>query len=267
MLPSSGMDQGDRGPLFGKRILVPRAEEQAAETARDLAERGAEPILVPVVAFGPPPDPAALDRALGSAGTYEVIAFTSANGVRCVFDALRKCGLDGSAFGSARIAAIGPATAEALAERGVRADVVAAESRGEGLAQAILAHAPKRVLIAQAKVARAALADALRDAGVLVDVVAAYQTRPADPSNVGPVKASLLAGQIDAVLFTSSSTVKHLLDALGDRAVDMFAGTAVACIGPVTAETARDCGLRVDVVAEKYTLAGLMDALERYFAR
>jgi uroporphyrinogen III methyltransferase / synthase len=261
------MAHGDRGPLFGKRILVPRGEEQAAETAGDLRARGAEPVLAPVLAFGPPPDPAALERAVKAMGTYDVVAFTSANGVIRVFDVLRKSGLGAGAFGGARVAAIGPATAEELFERGVRADIVAGESRAEGLARAILATLPKRVVVMQALVAREALPNALRAAGVEVDVVAAYQTKPPDPSVVDPVKADLLAERIDAVLFTSSSTVTHLVDALGDRAADLLSETVVACIGPVTAETVRERGLRADVIAPEHTLRGLVDALERYFAR
>jgi uroporphyrinogen-III synthase len=260
------MVPGDGGSLFGKRVLVPRSEEQAADTARDLRARGAEPVLAPVLAFGPPPDPAALERAAEAMGTYDVVAFTSANGVHSVFDVIDRRRLD-LAFGTARVAAIGPATAEALFDNGIRADIVAGESRGEGLARAILATLPKRVLVMQALVAREALPTALRAAGVEVDVVAAYETKPADRSVVDPVKADLLAERIDAVLFTSSSTVTYLTDALGESAADLLSGTVVACIGPVTAETARERGLRVDVTAQEYTLAGLLDALERHFAR
>lgn len=267
MLPSWTMVPGHGGSLFGKRILVPRSEEQAADTARDLRARGAEPVLAPVLAFGPPPDPAALERAVTSMGTYDVIAFTSVNGVHSVFEVIDRIGADKSRLGGVRFAAIGPATAEALFDHGVHADVVAVESRGEGLARAILAVAPKRVLIAQALVARDALPSALRAAGVDVDVVAAYETRPAGPSVIEMVRTDLLADRIDAVLFTSSSTVAHLLDALGENAADLLSGTVVACIGPVTAETARERGLRADVIAQEYTLVGLLDALERHFAR
>jgi uroporphyrinogen III methyltransferase / synthase len=267
MLPSCAMAHGERGSLSGRRVLVPRGEEQGTQTARELRARGAEPILAPVLAFGPPPDPGALERAVDAMDTYDIVAFTSANGVRSLFEALGKRGPDARALGSGRVAAVGPATAEALLERGVRADIVAGESRGEGLARAILATHPKRVLIAQALVAREALPDALRAAGVQVDVVAAYQTRPAELSIVDPLKADLLAGQMDAVLFTSSSTVTCLMDALGERAVDLLSGTVVACIGPVTAATARERGLRPDVIAAECTMADLLDALERHFAR
>jgi uroporphyrinogen III methyltransferase / synthase len=259
MAPSGGKS------LAGKRVLVPRSKEQAAETARDLIARGAEPVLTPVLAFCPPPDRAGLERAVMTMGTYDVVGFTSANGVQAVFDVLEDKGLDAGAFGGACVAAVGPATAEALVERGVRPGIVAVESRAEGLARAILAVRPRRVLLAQALVAREALAEALRAAGVEVDVVAAYQTCPADRSLVQPVEADLFARRIDAVLFTSSSTVTHLVQALGERALDLLSETTIACIGPVTAETARERGLRVDVTAEKYTMAGLLDALERYY--
>jgi len=266
MLPWRAMAPGSRGSLSGKRVLVPRREEQAAETVRDLLARGAEPVVVPALAIGPPPDPAALERAVKAMGTYDVVAFTSANGVSSVFDVIAKNRID-LAFGTARLAAIGPATAEALFDNGVRADIVAVESRAEGLAQAILETRPKRVLLLQALVAREVLPDALRAAGVEVDVVAAYQTRASAPSVFEQVRADLLADRIDAVMFTSSSTVTHVTDALGERAADLLSETVVACIGPVTAEMARERGLRVDVTAEKYTVAGLLDALERHFAR
>jgi uroporphyrinogen III methyltransferase / synthase len=267
MLPSCAMVSGHGGSLCGKRVLVPRGETQAADAARDLRARGAEPVLAAVLAFGPPPDLAGLKRAIAAIGTYDVVAFTSANGVRSVFDLLRKSGNDAGGFGGVRFAAVGSATAEALFDQGVRADILAVEFRGEGLARAIVASSPKRVLVAQALIARNALANDLRAAGVEVDVVAAYETHAADPSAIGPVKEDLVADRIDAVLFTSSSTVTHLMDALGERAAELLSGTVVACIGPVTAETARERGLRADVIAAEYTLAGLLDALERHFAR
>jgi uroporphyrinogen III methyltransferase/synthase len=263
----------DRLPLFGKRIVVTRPEHQADETAGAIRDRGAEPVLVPAIAIGDPPDPAALERSLAALGTYDVVAFTSANGVDRAMDVLARTHRDARAFGGALVAAIGPGTEAALTRRGIFADVVAKEFRGEGLARSILEAlsgrsktGAKRVLLLRALVARDALPDALRAAGIEVDVTAVYETRGASPPSIAKLAADLEAGTIDAVTFTSSSTVTELCHALGARAGALLAKAVVAVIGPITAETAREHGVRVDVSAEPYTVAGLLDALERHFA-
>jgi uroporphyrinogen III methyltransferase/synthase len=263
----------DRLPLFGKRIVVTRPEHQAEETAVEIRERGAEPILVPAIAIGPAPDSAAVARSLEALASYDVVAFTSANGVDRTMDALAAARRDARAFGPARLAAIGPGTEAALARRGLFSDIVATEFRGEGLARSILESLEsrsrgnvKRVLVLRAKVARDALPDALRAAGIHVDVTAVYETLPAMAAAVEKLASDLEAGAIDAVTFTSSSTVTELCRALGPRAAALLGKAAVAVIGPVTAETAREHALRVDVSAEPYTVAGLLDALERHFA-
>lgn len=264
----------DELPLFGKRIVVTRPEHQAEETAREIRERGAEALVVPAISIGPPPDPALLERSLTLLDSYDVVAFTSANGVDRVMDALAGSRRDARAFGRALVAAIGPGTEGALARRGIVADVVAQDFRGEGLADSILdalsrragGAAKRRALLLRALVARDVLPDALRAAGVEVDVTAVYQTRPASHAAVEALASDLDARTIDAVTFTSSSTVSELCRALGPRAAELLGKTVVAVIGPITAETAQGHGLRVDVSAEPYTLAGLLDALERHFA-
>ncbi|HEX9295392.1 MAG TPA: uroporphyrinogen-III C-methyltransferase [Polyangiaceae bacterium] len=264
----------DQQPLFGKRILVTRPEHQAEETAREIRDRGAEAVVVPAIAIAPPPDPAALEQALTSLDAYDLVAFTSANGVDRVMDALSRSRRDGRAFGRALVAAIGPGTEAALSGRGLIADVVAKEFRGEGLAASISdalsrhrASRPQpRVLILRALVARDALPTALRAAGFEVDVVAAYETRPAPRAAIEALSSELENGNIDAVTFTSSSTVRELAAALGPRARELLDRATIAVIGPVTAETARELGLRIDVCAEEYTVSGLLDALERHFA-
>jgi uroporphyrinogen III methyltransferase/synthase len=179
-------------------------------------------------------------------------------------------GGDARAFAATRLAAIGPATAAALERHGLRADVVAREFRGEGLAEEMLAAIVRtgskgRVLIARAARARDALPDALRAADCTVDVVAAYETRPAAREAVDRLVAAFEAGNVDAVTFTSSSTVEHLCDALGARAADVLGTTRIASIGPVTSATARARGLRVDVEAAPYTLPALIGALARSY--
>jgi uroporphyrinogen III methyltransferase/synthase len=271
--PEPALRWFERRPLFGKRVLVTRAREQAGGTAELLREFGAEPWVVPTIDLRPPADPEPLARALRvlRSGGYDWAAFTSANGVERAWEGLLASGGDARAFGGTRLAAIGPATARALELRGLRPDVVSKVFRGEGLASAILeaiaaGPAPVRVLLARAR-RRDALPEALRAAGHRVDVVAAYETHPAPPETVEAVAAELERGRVDAVLFTSSSTVENLSDRLGGgaRAASLLARARVASIGPVTTETAVSLGIRVDLTAESYTVPGLLEALARSY--
>lgn len=256
----------DTQPLFGRRVLVPRAREQAESTARALRERGAEPLVAPLIAIEPPPDGAALTAAVGALATYDWVVFTSANGVARTLAELARQGRDARAFGRAQIAAIGPKTAAALGAGGLRADLVAEEYVGESLATALLARvtAPCKVLLLRALVARDALPDALRAAGHDVEVVAAYRTTTPASSEA---EAWLAEGRVDAVLFTSSSTVTSLTSLLGARAHELLAGVALASIGPITSATLRGEGLEPSVTASEHTVSGLLDALEASMAR
>jgi uroporphyrinogen III methyltransferase/synthase len=266
--PDDALRWFERRPLFGKRVLVTRARDQAGAAADLLREEGAEPVVVPTIELRPPADPAPLARALDGlrTGLYAWVAFTSANGVEKTWEALLARGADARAFGASRLAAIGPATARALEGRGLRADVVAKEFRGEGLADEMrkaLGGEGARVLLARAARARDALPDALREAGCEVDVVAAYETHPPPRETVEALVRELESGRVDAVTFTSSSTVDHLCDLLGARAGVLLDRPHIACIGPVTADTARARGLRVDVTAAEYTVPGLIHSLAR----
>jgi len=262
----------DKLPLFGKRILVTRPEHQAQDTARAIRERGAEPVIVPAIEIVPPPDVQGFERHLDNLGLYDVVAFTSANGVERTMEALQAKRRDARAFGRAMVAAIGPGTESALSLRGVVADVVAQEFRGEGLAASILEALAKRnqttgkVLLLRALVARDALPTLLRAAGLEVDIVPAYETKPAARATIEALAGDLAAGKIDVVTFTSSSTVRELCLALGPRAGELLSKSVVASNGPVTTETAREHGLTVQVSADEYTVPGLLDALERHFA-
>ena len=255
-------------PLFGKRVLVTRAREQAGSLAALLRDEGAAPLVVPTIEIRPPSDPEPMARALESlkAGRYDWAVFTSANGVDCTWAALAASGADARAFGASRLAAIGPATARALESRGLRADIVAKEFRGEGLVAEMLrsqiGRRQERVLLARAARARDLLPDSLRAAGCKVDAVSAYETHPPPRATIDGLVRDLEAGHVDAVTFTSSSTVDHLCDLLGAPSIALLARVPrVACIGPVTADTARARGLRVDVIADEYTVPGLVRAL------
>lgn len=252
-------------PLFGKRVLITRPEGQSDEMAEALRDQGAEPVELPTVQIVPPTDPARLTRHVLRAGSYAWAIFTSVNGVDAVFEVIEREGLDARLFGGVRIAAIGPATSAALARHGVRADVVPAEFRGEAVAEAIFARDPdltnKRVLIPRAEVAREILPEMLRARGAHVDVVPAYRTLPVPPEGFAAIRERLAQGAIDIVAFTSSSTVERLVEGLGDAARRLLATPQVACIGPITADTARRLGLTPHVVAETYTAPGLVTAL------
>lgn len=256
-------------PLFGKRILVTRAREQAGSAARLLRERGADPVLMPTIEIHPPSDPALLiDAVANLRERYAWVILTSANGAEKLWAEVRRQGKDARVFGGAKIAAIGPATAAALETCGLTADLVAKEHKGEALAAELLAAMGEerpRVLVARAEVARDVLPDTLRAAGCTVDVVPTYKTRSPPRALLEALAALLEAGEVDAVTFTSSSTVEHLCDALEARAPALLARTCVASIGPITSQTARSRGLEVQVEAKAYTMPGLVEALEQHF--
>jgi len=240
-------------PLFGRRIVVTRAREQASGLVERLQDLGAATVELPVIEIAEPADGGAgLREAARRLGDYDWVAFTSANAVTRFFSALGDVGADTRALGGRRVAAIGPGTAEALAGAGVRADVVPERFVAESLLEAF-PPGPGRVLLPRAAVARDALPAGLAGRGFAVDVVEAYRTvvgRPAPESLTA-------AGGADAVTFTSSSTVTNYLAVAGDVPVP----PVVACIGPITADTARAAGLTVDVVAAEHTIDGLVRAL------
>jgi uroporphyrinogen III methyltransferase/synthase len=264
----------DRKPLFGWRVLVTRPRGQEHGLSRALRDAGAEPIAIPTIRIAPPEDPGPLRRAAHQAGDYDAVVFTSANGVGAFFGALAETGGDARRLGRARVAAIGPATAEALADRGVRADVVPAEFRGEAAAAAILADLGDRargarVLLPRALVAREVLPEVLRGAGARVDVVPAYRTLGPDAADAERLRSLLAAREVDAVTLTSSSTAERLCEALGGPgpAAAALDGVTLASIGPITTATAERLGLRVAVSAAEYTAPGLLAALEAHAAR
>jgi uroporphyrinogen III methyltransferase/synthase len=254
----------DSQPLFGKRVLVPRSAAQAQATAVALRERGAEPVVFPLIAIDDPPDCEPLRCAISELASYRWVLFTSKNGVERLFSQLSALGRDARAFGAAKIGVIGPGTADALRSRGVIADLEAREHIGEALADAVIAEGGSgRVLIPRALEAREALPQALRQARFEVDVVPAYRTRRVASERAGEL-AELLDREIDVILLTASSTVRALVEALGDRAADLVGRATLASIGPVTTRTAVELGLRVDVTGDEYTVEGLLDALERH---
>jgi uroporphyrinogen III methyltransferase/synthase len=262
----------DRQPLFGKRVLVTRPDDRALGIARLLRDEGAEALCIPAIRLLPPEDPAPLRAAVAGARTYDWIVFTSASGVSAFFAEVERQRLDARALGAARVCAIGPATAEALRERGVRADVVPSEFRGEGVAGAILeAHGGdlrgRRILLPRAAVAREVLPQMLRAAGAQVDVVPAYRNVPADGEAQDAIRRAIRERQVDAIIFTAPSAVESVARIFGAGAPEAMARLLVASIGPVTTAAAEAIGIRVDVTADEYTAAGLVRALREHVAR
>lgn len=256
----------DRWPLFGRRVVVTRPAHQIAATADDLRRRGAEPLAHPTIALRPPPDPPAVLRAIDRMDEVDLVVFTSPNGVDWFWRALDEAERDARAFRRAEVAAIGPATAAALRGRGVRADIVAPRFVAEELATAILdarGERRGRVLLPRALVAREVLPDTLREAGFEVEVVPVYETVPATGTEA--LVATLDEG-VDALLFTSSSTVDNLVARLGEEAKPRLEGITIASIGPITTATAEGHGLTVSVTADVSTGPGLVDALEAHYA-
>ena len=264
----------DARPLFGRRVLVVRAEGQSEDTARLLRRRGADPIQIPAIVLQPPPDPDRVTKAIRDLGAYDLVAFTSENGVTRFLDRLREEHLDARAFGRAKIAAIGSGTAASLAPYGLVPDIVPKDFVGEALATAILESLggrgkkpngdPVRVLLPRALVAREVVPDSLRAAGCEVDVVPVYETVPPPRDRRESLRALLESRRIDIVMLTSSSTVTHLADLIGEDANTLLAPVLLASIGPVTTETARKRGLTVGVTSGVSTIAGLIAAIESH---
>lgn len=247
-------------PLFGKRILVTRTLSQAPVLSRTLRELGAEPVELPAIDIIPDPFPETSQQAVDNLPDYDWVVFTSTNGVEVFVEKLRQSGYDARRFSRAKVAAIGNATGERLRRNFIEPDFVpdefVAESVLDGLRAAGIEGA--RVLIPRAEVARTTLPDGLRESGATVDVVPVYRTIPGTPDPL--VIDRIDAGEIDIITLTSSSTVTNLIDML-DGDASRLGNAEIACIGPITAATAREHGLSVAIVADEYSIPGLIDAL------
>ncbi len=255
-------------PLFGKAIVVTRPEEQSDAFMQGLLERGAEPFLLPVIETVPPEDWGPLDTAIEKLENYDGLIFTSVNGVRFFMQRLKEKGKDVRALKGLRLYAIGSKTEKEVNMLGISVDGVPEEFVAEALVDHLVKEnvKGKRFLLPRAAVARETLPDQLRERGAEIDVVPAYRTvRP--QTDTGELVRRLKEGSIHAITFTSSSTVTHFMELIGETLKPQLATVAVACIGPVTAKTAGKAGLKVDVMAEEYTVDGLIAALEQFFTR
>ena len=255
--------------LQGRRIVVTRAREQAGDLVRALEDRGAVTVIAPVIRIQPLENLGALRAVLTGLSAYRWVVFTSQNAVQVVFDRLVAWGLTPRVFRATSVAAIGAATADALTLRGVVPALVPDEFVAESLAEALIRSsvgtlAGARVLIPSAEDAREVLSTTLRQHGADIETIAVYRTVPVR-SDLSALAAEIRGGRIDAITFTSSSTVRSFVDLVGPAAATS-GGFVAATIGPVTAGTARELGLRDILEAEPHTVQGLVDALARRFA-
>ncbi len=252
-------------PLFGQRILVTRAREQASVLSEKLEKLGAEAWEYPTIDIKEPDDLKALDNAIACAGDYQWIIFTSVNGVRAFFERMQHNHQDIRSLADAKLCAIGPTTRQALENRGLLVHMMPEEFRAEAIINALkdVVQPGERVLLPRADLARPVLVEALKQMGLAVDEVIAYQTVMASEDQ-SLLLEKMQAGEIHVVTFTSSSTVKNFMTLLqGD--LSLLEKVTVACIGPVTADTAASLGIKADIVAEEYTIDGLVEAIVQYF--
>lgn len=260
----------DDRPLFGRRIVVTRSREQAGDLIDMLEDRGADAIASPTIRIAQPEDEAPLEQAVANAGTFDWIIFASANAVDSFMSRLL-ARADVRELKGVRIATVGPSTASRLHRYGVRVDLTPAEYRAEGIIDALRAAGQiqgARVLLPRADIGRDVLAEQLRQAGAEVTDVVAYRTTLAQGERGADrdVYRMLLDGQIDAITFTSASTVRNFATIHGaEQVADLLRGTVVACIGPVTAEAAQQLGIATTVMPERYTIPDLVDALVEHF--
>jgi uroporphyrinogen III methyltransferase/synthase len=256
--------------LYGWTVLVPRTKDQAGEMSEKLVSHGALPIEVPTIAVEPPRSPAQMERAVKGLvdGRYQWVVFTSTNAVRAVWEKFNEFGLDARAFSGVKIACVGQSTAERVRAFGIEPELVPS---GEQSSLGLLDEFPpyddifdpvNRVLLPRADIATETLAEGLRERGWEIEDVTAYRTVRAAPPPAD-TREMIKTGGFDAVCFTSSSTVRNLVGIAGKP----HARTIVACIGPKTAETAAEFGLRVDVQPEVAAVGPLVEALAEHAAR
>jgi uroporphyrinogen III methyltransferase/synthase len=258
----------ERRPLFGRTIVVTRTRVQASDLVNRLNELGAECLEFPTIRIGPPSDWSELDQAIRRIEEFNWLFFTSPNGVRSFLNRMENLQLDLRSLRGIKIGVIGPATAQALSEYHLKADLIPEKFQAEHLLDALsqISLADQKVLIPRAEQAREVLPEGLRQMGAEVLVVSAYQTLPVlEGKEV--LEEKMAQGLIDCLTFTSSSTVINFL-ALFTRLeiLSLLKEVRIACIGPITAQTVRNNGLPVDIEAEEYTIPGLVAAIEEYYS-
>ncbi|MDQ3248935.1 MAG: hydroxymethylbilane synthase [Chloroflexota bacterium] len=250
-------------PLHNKRIVITRPREQAGELYACLADLGAAPLAIPVIQIVPLPDLKPLEQAIGQLAQYAWLLFTSANAVTLFCEHLQQHSGD---LGAVKVAAVGTATAAVLRQHGIEPTFVPAEFVAAKIAAGLGDVAGQRILWPQALLARPEVSEQLTAHGATVDAIPIYKTLPIELELAHQLE---LAQGVDVILFTSGSTVRHFMAALAHKQLDLAAlhQPRIACIGPVTAQTAHELGLHVDIVAAEHTTVGLVQALTAYFQK
>jgi uroporphyrinogen III methyltransferase / synthase len=259
----------ERKPLFGKKIVITRSREQSKKMAQRIAELGGEPILFPTIQIDAPQDTAPLDHAIGRIGEFDWVVFTSVNGVDRFFRRFFEVRDDIRDLAGPKLGAIGPVTAAEIRKHGLKVDLLAKEFIAEGVLDMLSDEdvRGKRFLIPRAEKAREVLPETLEQRGAEVDVVSVYRTVLPDSSDIDAARDLLKSKEVQAITFTSSSTVTHFLQMLGaGDARTLLDGVVVASIGPVTSTTLRENGIPIHVEATTYTIDGLLTALVGCFA-
>lgn len=252
----------DTKPLFGKTIVVTRARAQASVLTSKLEDLGASVIEASAIKTQPLPNTKEIDETFVSLDKYDMLIFTSAEGVRYFFSALNERGLDVRSLHHQKVCAIGSATAKALMDKGVLADVIPPNYQAESVVDVVvpMMEENEKVLLVQPKIARNIIPEGLRNVGIHVDIVRLYETVQ-DTSSRDILRHALEAGQVDYVTFTSSSTVTNTLELLGEEALELLKKTKVVCIGPITAATATEKGIEVNLVGDTFTIPAMVDVI------
>ena len=254
----------DNRPLFGRRVLVTRTRTQASSLSQLLLERGAMPVELPTIEVQRPEVTEILDASLRHLAKFDWVIFTSANAVDVVFERLDALGKDARAFSGCDVAVIGPATAERLRKRGIVPDLVPESFVSESLVEAMKDRnmGNARVLLPRADIARDALTEGLEALGAVVEEITAYHT--VTPADTARNAQDILSKGVDVATFTSSSTVRNLSSAMNGE-LNLLSQATIACIGPITADAAREVGLAPDIISDEHTIPGLVNALEAYY--
>lgn len=250
-------------PLAGKRILVTRPREGVGRLADGLRALGADPWEFPLIEILPPQDWSPLDSALGRLGSFGWVIFTSANGVRFFFARRQELGLNSPLPVSLRWGAIGPATARALAENGIRVEFVPTRYIAEAIVEEIGEIRRQRILLPRAEGARPVLPAGLRAKGAEVEEVVAYRTLSV--AGITSLAQMFTEHKIDMITLASPSAVRSLVEGLGGTPLNALEGISVACIGPVTAQVAEELGIKVAIVSKEHTVDGLLKTLVHFF--
>ncbi|USG64162.1 uroporphyrinogen-III synthase [Brevibacillus ruminantium] len=259
-------ESGQSRPLTGIRLMVTRSRQQARELIDQFESFGGEAYAFPLLKMVPPADCSSLDEAIHRLNRFDWVMFTSVNGVRFFLERMHQLGVSPEKL-TGRLAAVGPKTAAELVKHGWEADVIPADYVAEGMLVSLRdqLHPGEHVLLPRADIARKILPQELGRMGMHVTEVDVYQT-VIDGEQAPEAAARLRQGQIDVIAFTSSSTVTYFMEAMAPYGgKELLQGVRIACIGPITAQTAKAHGIDADIVAEEYTVEGLIEALIAYW--